>query len=95
MHIIQTKEKHEDVLKICIAGIHASAFHSHLFSLSCPLYFDRVPSQAAMLFSLADQRQFVSELNVTSIFPQVRCLNQFMSFLSNREMLEKYLVSQV
>lgn len=48
-----------------------------------------------MLFSLADQKQFVSELNVTSIFPQVRCLNQFMSFLSNREMLEKYLVSQV
>lgn len=41
-----------------------------------------------MLFSLANQRQFVSELNVTSIFPQVRCLNQFMGFLSNRETLE-------
>lgn len=56
---------------------------------------DLLPFQTEMLFSLADQRQFVSELNVTSIFPQVRCLNQFMSFLSNREMLEKYLVSQV
>lgn len=49
-----------------------------------------------VLFSLANQRQFVSELNVTSVFPQVRCLSQFTGFLSNREMLEKkYLVSQV
>lgn len=42
-----------------------------------------------VLFSLANQRQFVSELNVTSVFPQVRCLSQFTGFLSNREMLEK------
>ena len=82
-------------LKFCVPATRTSAFKSRLFFLSCPLYFDLLPFQAVMLFSLADQKQFVSELNVTSIFPQVRCLNQFMSFLSNREMLEKYLVSQV
>lgn len=91
---MQTKEKNTDNFKICVVVIQTSALNSHLF-FSCLLYFDLLPFQAVMLFSLADQRQFVSELNVTSIFPQVRCLNQFMSFLSNREMLEKYLVSQV
>lgn len=76
-------------LKICAAVIQTAASNCHFFFLSCPLYFDLLPFQAVIVFSLADQRQFVSELNVTSIFPQVRCLNQFMSFLSNREMLEK------
>lgn len=84
-----------DNLTICVAIIQTSASNCHLFFFSCPPYFDLLPFQAVMLFSLADQRQLVAELNVTSIFPQVRCLNQFMSFLSNREMLEKYLVSQV
>ena len=82
-------------LKFCVPATRTSAVKSRLFFLYCPLYFVLLPFQAVMLFSLADQKQFVSELNVTSIFPQVRHLNQFMSFLSNREMLEKYLVSQV
>jgi polyphosphate kinase 2 (PPK2 family) len=66
-----------------------------LSSFPLALYLDLLPFRAVMLFSLANQRQFVSELNVTSVFPQVRCLNQFMGFLSNSETLEKYLVSQV
>lgn len=89
------QRKHMDNLKMGAAVIRTSASAGQLCFLSCPLYFDVLPFQAVVLFSLADQRQFVSELNVTSIFPQVRCLNQFRSFLSNTEMLEKYLVSQV